>query len=409
MKQILRDERGMALALAIVALVIVGALVAGAFFSGIQEQRAADNSRRVLQAFGTAEEGAYETVDTWNPKSYNRQKVYPNDSVSLPGGCSSATGFSASTCPPTAWDSTASHTGVYGGYVYRLNGEQYLIDITGRDMASFSNSSVQSEGGGGRQRIGLLARNRPIQFGVKAALTTGNGDAVGGNSVVNGFDTSPTNWTGCGPTGAPLAGIRAAQGDAVAISGHATVAGLPPVVIDTSVHPSTFDSWGGTTYSGLAAQANITMAATNFATSISPVVTNGACDQTVQTNWGDPLNPTQPCGGYFPIIHITGSGTTIINGTEGQGILLVDGSLAVQGGFQFYGITIIKGSLTTAGGGGSPAHFWGATMVQDTVSVGSNSLSGSANLLYSSCTILTALNATSKGVLARSRSWVPLF
>jgi hypothetical protein len=29
--------------------------------------------------------------------------------------------------------------------------------------------------------------------------------------------------------------------------------------------------------------------------------------------------------------------------------------------------------------------------------------------LYSSCTILQALNATSKGVLARSRSWVPLF
>jgi hypothetical protein len=397
MKRILRDERGMALALAIVALVIVGALVAGAFFSGIQEQRAADNSRRVLQAFGTAEEGAYETVDTWNPQTYNRQKVYPNDSVGLPGGW------------PTTWDTSAKHTGVYGGYVYRFNGEQYLIDITARDMASFTNSAVQSQGGGGRQRIGLLARNRPIQFGVKAALTTGNGDAVGGNSVVNGFDSAPSNWNSCGPTGAPLAGIRAATGDPVTISGNATVSGLPPVMIDTSVHPSTFDQWGGTTYSQLTAQANITLPASNFATSIAPVVTNGACDHTVLTNWGDPLNPTQPCGGYFPIIYISGPGTTIINGTEGQGILLVDGSLSVQGGFQFYGITIIKGSLTTAGGGGSPAHFWGATMVQDTVSVGSNSLSGSANLLYSSCTILQALNATSKGVLARSRSWVPLF
>ena len=399
MKRILRDERGMALALAIVALVIVGALVAGAFFSGIQEQRAADNSRRVLQAFGTAEEGAYETVDTWNPSKYNRQKVYPNDSVGLPAGW------------PSSWDSSASHTGVYGGYVYRMNGEQYLIDITARDMASFSNSSITSEGGGGRQRIGLLARNRPIQFGVKAALTTGNGDAVGGNSVVNGFDQSPGNWTACGPTGAPLAGIRAASGDAVSITGHASVTGLPPVVIDTSVHQSTFDTWGGTTYDQLAAQANVTIAATNFATAIAPVVTNGACDQTVQTNWGDPLNPTLPCGGYFPIIHITGGpgSSSTINGTEGQGILLVDGSLSVQGGFQFYGITIIKGSLKTAGGGGSPAHFWGATMVQDTVSVGTNSLTGSANLLYSSCTILQALNATSKGVLSRSRSWVPLF
>src|SRR5260370_32496138 len=95
-----------------------------------------------------------------------------------------------------------------------------------------------------------------------------------------------------------------------------------------------------------------------------PAVTAaGACDQTVLTNWGDPLNPTAPCGGYFPIIHITGSAT--INGQEGQGILLVDGDLSVLGGFQFYGITIIQGSLITAGGGGMPAHFWGATLVHE--------------------------------------------
>ena len=393
MKRILRDERGMALALAIVALVIVGALVAGALFSGMQEQRAADNSRRVLQAFGVAEEEAYDVINNWNPQTYNARKVYPNDSMALVAGW------------PSTWGPSANQTGVYGGYLYRFNDQQYLIDVTARDQASYGNTALQQQGGGGRERIGLLTRNRPFQFGIKAALTTGNGDAVGGNSTISGIDQSP-GWASCGPTGNAVGGIRAASGNPVTISGSAHVTGNPPVLIDTSVHNSTFDQY----YTQLAALATITMPATNFATSIAPAVNvSGQCDKTVLTNWGDPLNPTAVCGGYFPIIHITGSGSTTINGLEGQGILLVDGTLLVQGGFQFYGITIVKGSLKTAGGGGSPAHFWGATMVQDSVSVGSNTLTGSANLLYSTCTIQMALNRTAVGVMMRSRGWVPLY
>ena len=57
MKPILSNERGMALAVAIFALVVVGALVAGAFFAGTQEQRVGENSRRVTQSFGAAEAG----------------------------------------------------------------------------------------------------------------------------------------------------------------------------------------------------------------------------------------------------------------------------------------------------------------------------------------------------------------
>ena len=49
---VLRDERGMALAVAIFALVVVGALVAGAFFAGTQEQRVGENQRRVQTSFG---------------------------------------------------------------------------------------------------------------------------------------------------------------------------------------------------------------------------------------------------------------------------------------------------------------------------------------------------------------------
>ena len=67
MKQFVRNERGMALAIAIFALVIVGALVAGAMFAGTQEQRIGETTRRLEQSFGVSELGIYNVVNNWNP------------------------------------------------------------------------------------------------------------------------------------------------------------------------------------------------------------------------------------------------------------------------------------------------------------------------------------------------------
>src|SRR2546430_10083448 len=66
MKHVLKNERGMALAIAIVALVVVGGLIAGALFSGTQEQRVAENVRRVQAPFGVAEVGVYDIIRGWD-------------------------------------------------------------------------------------------------------------------------------------------------------------------------------------------------------------------------------------------------------------------------------------------------------------------------------------------------------
>jgi hypothetical protein len=173
------------------------------------------------------------------------------------------------------------------------------------------------------------------------------------------------------------------------------------------VTDSTFSTFGDVTYSQLASRANITLTGQDFANSIGPVVTSGMCNKTVLTNWGDGMNPTQPCGSYFPIIHITGNAT--VAGVQGQGILLVDGNLTIMGGFQWYGVTIVQGTLTTAGGGSADAHFWGATMVHDSASIGTNAISGHANINFSSCALMAVLNSTGFVAPMRSRGWVQLF
>ena len=399
MKRVLQNERGMALALAIVALVVVGALVAGAFFAGTQEQRVGENSRRVLTAFGVAEAGIFEVIRTWQDSTgvFNALASYP------------------SAAPPSTrtWATVQSpgHTGAYSGTLYKLNDEIFLIDMTGTDSAPGLSSQqvawLQRRGGGASQRLGLLARIRPLQMDIRASLTSGRGDALSGNANIDGNDHYPPGWTTCAPLDSAKAGIRTDTSMAVSTGGSSTINGTPRVMRDPNVTDSTFSKYGDVSYSQLAGRATVTLPGQNFSNNIAPVVTNGQCDKSVVTNWGDGVDGG-PCSNYFPIVHITGADATI-NGVQGQGILLVDGSLSVQGGFQWFGITIIRGTFSTAGGGSPDAHFWGTTMVQDSVVVGSNSLTGHANILYSKCAILKALDATGIAAMMRSRGWVQLF
>jgi len=397
MKRTIQNERGMALALAIVALVVVGALIAGAFFAGTQEQRVGENSRYSQSSFGVAEGAANYIIGHWDPQVYNSVRTYPLDSVKIPA-------LGADTISP-------SHTGRYAGYVYRLNQEQYLIDIIGQDSSSLrGGAALLRRGGGARERIGLLARIKPLVVDIRASLTSGRGDALSGNAAISGYDHVPPNWTTCNPLDSVAngkGGIRTDTSQSVSAGGTSSIVGQPPVIKDPNVADSTFSKYGDVSYSQLAARATWNLNGQNFSSNIGPVVTNGQCDRTVSTNWGDGENPAGKCASFFPIVHILGDAS--INGVQGQGILLVDGSLDVQGGFQWFGITIVRGTLKTAGGGSSDAHFWGATMVQDSTVVGNNQVTGHANILYSKCAVVKALDQTGVVALMRSRGWVQLY
>jgi len=384
MKRILRDERGMALAVAIFALVVVGALVAGAFFAGTQEQRVGENQRRVFTSFGVAEAGAQERVMTWDPVLMNKRAQYPPDSVVITN------------------QSAPNGTGSYGGYSYKLGPNLFLIDVTGRDRASAA--GVIAGGGGARQRLGLITRIAPIDFGIHASLTTQGSTNLSGNAAVNGADSIPTGWTSCDPPGPSQPGIRD-QGGNVTENGNGSVTGTPPVVNDPSINNSTFTTFGGATYDQVAARANVVLSGGTYKTNPHFGGPTG-CDKTDLLNWGDGVNPASACGNYFPIIHIAGSAT--LNGDQGQGILLVDGDLTVQGSYQFFGIVIVQGDLKTAGGGSTDAHFWGGVLAKN-ADLSIQSLSGKATLNYSSCSILSALQGTSPISMMRSRGWVQLY
>jgi hypothetical protein len=376
----------MALAVAIFALVVAGALIAGAFFAGNQEQRVGQNTLRVQQSFGAGEEALNEIVANWQPGVYNKLGIYPADSFAIRDTV------------------TAGGTGRYGVVIRKLNNYLYQVDVTGRDRSSAAGKLLNS---GARQRIGEFVRIRLLDMGIGGALTTQGSIKLSGNALVDGRDHIPSGWTSanCDTIGdTTKAGVRAPDSVVVQTGSGAHLAGNPPFYKDTSVHQSTFTQFGDISYTDLAAAATVQLSGGNYKT--NPALQGGVCDKTNLTNWGDGLNPSAACGTYFPIVHIAGSAT--LNGDQGQGILLVDGDLSIQGSYQYYGIVIVRGSIKSAGGGSTDAHFWGAVMAQN-VDLTLNSLSGNATLNYSKCAIIQALNMT--GVIApdRSRSWSLLF
>jgi hypothetical protein len=376
-----RNERGIALAIAIFALVVVGALVAGAFFAGSQEQRLAENAKRVTQSFGIAEAGMAEQVRQWDPVLFNQQPVYPLDSAVV-----------VQTTAP-------SRTGSYGGFVYKLNENMYLTDIRGSDSAS---RTGRVRGSGARQRLGMLTRVRPLEIDIQASLTTQGDVEVRGNAEVNGADQTPTGWLGCDPPGDSMAAVRTNSSGDVSTSGNGEVFG--DVDQDPLVADSTFRVFGDITFNDLVARAQVTLPGGTYRT--EPVVTGGVCDRSDPTNWGDGLVSTNPCGHYFPVVYVDGDVT--LNGIQGQGILLVRGNVDVQGSYEYFGIVIALGEFRTSGGGTSIAHFWGGVLASN-ASLDTQNLSGQATLNFSSCAIERALQATGVTAPLRSRGWVALY
>jgi hypothetical protein len=391
MRDLIRNERGMALAIVLLALIIVGALVAAAMFSGTQEQRVGENEPRLQQSFGVAEAGAVEQIRTWNPATFNTRGLYPLDSLTINS------------------TQAAGGTGSFNGTIYKMNGNMYLVAMTGSDKNS---AKFGAAAGGSQQRIGVLTKILPIQFSAKGAIVTTGNIKLANNLTVTGVDQVPPTWNACDPPGAAVPGIHLDSTSKIGYKSPTIIAGSPPTLVDNLVNDSTFTNFGAYTYSSLSAMANIILPAGAYGP--KPAVTNGTCDQAVLTNWGDGLNPAQPCGSYFPVIHVQGN--LSINtgvGVQGQGILLVDGNFQAKGPFTFFGIVIVQGNTKMQGTAAGDNHIWGTVISGSKIGLKtkSDTLDGTANANfgYSSCAILRATQGTALTTLMRSRSWSQLF
>ncbi len=371
-------DRGIALPAAVFALIVIAALVAGAFFVSIQEHRLATGTRRMVGASGSAEAGLAELVRTWEPRAAATLPAYPAGSLAL------------------GWRATPLGTGAYQGVMYKLNEHLYLMGVTGRDAAP---------SGPGREapvsRLGLIARVRAPAFPAGAALTTRGALVVRDAVAIDGRDAVPNaTWAGCALE-PDSAAIR--LNGALTLLGSPAITGSPPVAVDTTLGDTTFDRFGDVTYQELAARADVTLPAGSYVP--GPSVVSGAC-VAGETNWGDGADRGAPCGGHRPVVHVLGD--LSVTGGQGQGILLVDGDVDISGPFEYFGVVLARGVLRVGDAGSGAARLWGAVLVASGGG-GTSELAGDAAVTRSTCAVAEAARVAAYLAPLRSRGWAPLY
>lgn len=378
------QREGFALAAAIMALVVVGALVTGGFYAATQEGRVTRSTAFGAEALQFAEFGIDRVLGEWNIADYDAivgSSTTLSDNVDLGG-----------------------KQGVYEVTVRSLGGRLFAIrstgEVTGRGLHN-----------GASRTLALVVRTNNMQVLQDRAVQVYGAIEVGGNSRVDGTDIVPTTWENhgeCSDLGTK-AGVVAREDSLVTTKGSGSIEGDPAVREDATMDSASFTKFGDFDYDELVALASKIVPAGTTVNNTAPTTwENGACKTIDEYNWGAPLDSTSSCHYYFPIIHAEGN-LRINSSASGQGILLVDGDLHIQGGYQFYGVMIIKGRFTTGNG---EARINGTTIIFGDGDIGTEStVNGTPIVSFSSCSIDRAVRYNSdigRAVPIAGRSWIDL-
>jgi len=381
-----QDERGIALAIALLAIVLIGGLVTGTFFAGRMEMGAGRNTIYTSQATEAAETGLSAALRPWNTtwNSYATGVDMPQGDVYPLSG--------------------VSNTSVkYTNVIRRMQGGVYLITSTG----------VKLDRGGNVMATRVLAKYAHllnVDIDIKAAVTADAHVQVSGNTTkVDGFDQLPAGWTTECPApaaGTGVYGIRTS--DVVGTSGNPDITGTPAQTQehDNTITPAMFLD----PYLALSAIASLTLSnsgGTNTYTGQAPSITGSPsrCNTSDANNWGEPYRTAgfvSECVTYFPVIYYPGPGTLKLTNGRAQGIILSANNIDIAGNFEFDGIMLALGSIDTHGTGNkvSGAVLSGNANISDDDAIG-----GTPTILYSSCAVQMALGHAARGVALTERSW----
>jgi hypothetical protein len=375
-------REGFALVMALGALVILGTLVAGSAFVVMQETRLGRNQLVQGRAFAAAEFGLNKIQADWD-KTPNLQ---------MNNGA--------------MFDTTYMIAGQGSARVRytRLNNETFWIVSEGRvGIGNATDPKSMAV-----KRVNAILRLRIPTVRANGAITTSGNINVQGSPTVTGVNAMPPGWIGCDATAANKAGIVAPPGAVVSIQKPNQVVGTPQVLRDSlAADSSTYIRYGDETWNTLQSQANIILPGGTNAGFINPTELNGRCDRN-PSNWGEPnrgLGSVAACYNYFPIIYVAGN--LQLNHGRGQGILLVDGDVQINGNFFWTGLIVVRDDFNKGNGN---ATVMGAVMARNAnIFDPTTQITGNTTYGYSECALDRAMRGSAQVVQARERAWAELF
>lgn len=372
------SREGMALAMAMFAIVVIGALIAGAFFASNQDFKIGRNSLTAQRAFSAAEFGLNKTMGEWD-RSRNLAITVGKDS----------------TMSYTTGDGAQSNV-----RITRINGYTYWLVSEG--VASPGTSQET------RRRTSMVMRLAYPAVKVGGAVTLAGGGTVKGSAQVSGANTVPSGWNCADYPGRDTTGVAYAPGTSLQIQKASNVIGSPQSYADPNAGvDGNYIKYGDESWNTLVKNADVTIA--GGSASPTPAGTATTCTKSA-SNWGEPwrtpaAGTVAGCQNYFPIVY--SSGDLHMNQGRGQGILLVEGSLDVNGRFEWDGLIIVKDDITK--GNGTPV-ITGAVMARNAnLTDGTTDILGNATFQYSKCALESAMRGSARLLPARGRAWAEMW
>ena len=367
-----RSERGAALVLALLGLLVLAVLIGTGLLLSVLERKSAGGFVQSQRAFAAAEQGLRSPLSDWSAFSPNFRAS--SESVQFAG---------------SGWLSSTD----FDGDIRRLGDNLFLITAEGRSANR------------ARQRLGLVVQLRALLPDPGSALSVAGPGliSVGQNATVSGLNSAPVGWGGCDPAPTLMPGITLLEPGSPAVLAlncpdSSCVAGSPRVElggIGLEPYLAPLEDWDQEDFASRGA-----VEVTTPVVSPGPVVSNATCVTAPPGNWGDPYASGAPCGRYFPLVHAAGD--LEIRAGRGQGVLVVEGSLTVAGGFAFAGLVLVGGSFTTEGIG---TRIEGAVVVMNAGGSGSR-VDGATMIHYSSCGLQQALIGSGEPRPLQERSWI---
>lgn len=114
-----------------------------------------------------------------------------------------------------------------------------------------------------------------------------------------------------------------------------------------------------------------------------------------------PSPPTNTSGMNSQITIVPSDLKVTSDSSQGAGVLLVNGNLEINGGFQFYGLIVVTGTITFSGGGSHSANIVGGIIAgQHSIANLDNTLSGGVNIKFDYCALPHGSNTQPPRALA---------
>jgi len=374
--------------MALGALVIIAVLIAGSTYVTLQESQLGENQLVQSRAFTMAEYGLNKIQADWDKT--------PN--LTMSNGAKFDTSY------------TLTGQGTCKVRYTRLNDETFWIVSEGR--ASVGNAISASRVA--VKRVGAVLRLRIPTIQTNGAVEVNGNINVKGSAAITGANSDPWTDGSCnGITGPDKTGITYPTDKTLSTTGNPSLSGNPASQqLAAAGQSSTYVMYGDETWNSLKAQANFTLAGGNYNADVQPAVTNGSCDRSISTNWGEPhrsgADYVSACINYFPIVYFSSSVKFNGNG-RGQGILLVEGDLTLNGGFEWDGLIIAKDNIANSGG---TAKIFGSIMAGGVTldnTLTDDQLAGNITVKYSNCALTRALRGSAQVTQAKDRAWAELY